>query len=144
MYQCVVFTDRANFTEDIQKDLGGTIMNILSDRSVLRELSNSSIQFIGDSSVSFYNTLNNALLFVYQSYTKIENISYGIACGEVITADNSKFGTAVNVASKLGEDIATKGQILLEGSLCQFSQRLLEAGLFNYCEITNRILQYIQ
>ena len=39
--------------------------------------------------------------------------SYGIGCGDVIEVDGDVFGLEVNMASKLGEDLARPGEALL-------------------------------
>jgi class 3 adenylate cyclase len=41
------------------------------------------------------------------------HFSYGIGYGEVLDLEDDVFGLEVNLASKLGEDLARPGQVLL-------------------------------
>lgn len=45
--------------------------------------------------------------------------SYGIGYGDVLHLDGDAFGAEVNLASKIGEDLARPGEVLLTPSACE-------------------------
>ncbi len=47
------------------------------------------------------------------------NVSIGIGFGDILLLDHDFFGNEVNLASKLGEDIAEKNQILITSEACK-------------------------
>jgi class 3 adenylate cyclase len=70
------------------------------------------------------------------------NVSIGIGYGHILNIENRDlFGDEVNLASKLSEDIAGKGNILLtENALAQFRQA--ETFTFEEIEISGVSLDY--
>lgn len=84
------------------------------------------IKFVADNVFACFNNANDAIdsaLAINQKLQEINNqtpsqwnicVSIGIDCGRILqTEDNDIFGDAVNCASKLGEDIAQKNEIIV-------------------------------
>jgi adenylate cyclase len=63
--------------------------------------------------------------------------SYGVGCGDVLDLEEDLFGLEVNLASKLGEDLARPGEALLTPSAAEalapaLRKRLAPRGVVNY------------
>ncbi len=55
--------------------------------------------------------------------------SYGIGCGDVLDLEEDVFGLEVNLASKLGEDMAERGEVLLTPAAAAALPKALAARL---------------
>ena len=61
--------------------------------------------------------------------------SYGIGFGQVLELDHDVFGLEVNLASKLGEDLARAGEVLLTPSAAEGLPAPLRRRLAPYGQV---------
>jgi class 3 adenylate cyclase len=95
---------------------------------VVERTGGETVKVEGDSLLLRYDDANDAVRSVLalddaiQAYNRTvpENeqahFSYGIGFGDVLDTDDDMFGLEVNLASKLGEDLAEPGEALLTAS----------------------------
>jgi class 3 adenylate cyclase len=128
--RAVVFTDTADFTLRTARD---GILHFLMvfdrvtaiARAVVEETGGELVKVEGDSLLIRYDDANGACRSVLQmdealvayNRERPENeqvhFSYGIGYGDVLDTDEDMFGLEVNLASKIGEDLAEPGEALL-------------------------------
>jgi len=131
--RAVVFTDTADFTLRAAKD---GILHFLMvfdavaavAASVVRRTKGELVKVEGDSLVIRYDDANAACRGVMDLEDAIQgynrgrpdneqvHFSYGIGYGDVLDTDEDVFGLEVNLASKIGEDLAEPGEVLLTPS----------------------------
>ena len=131
--RAVVFTDTADFTLRAAKD---GILHFLMvfdavaavAASVVRRTKGELVKVEGDSLVIRYDDANAACRGVMDLEDAIQgynrgrpdneqvHFSYGIGYGDVLDTDEDMFGLEVNLASKIGEDLAEPGEVLLTPS----------------------------
>ena len=66
------------------------------------------------------------------------HLCIGIECGRAIVLKDNAYGACVNVASKLGEDLAGKGKILVTGSVASRVKRRFRCAYDRTAEIGGR------
>jgi adenylate cyclase len=66
------------------------------------------------------------------------HLSIGIETGPTLVLKDNVYGAAVNVASKVGEDMAGKGQILITGTVAQSVRRKYRVSYDRSAEIGGR------
>ena len=129
----IVFTDTADFTLRTARDgilhflmVFGTVTAVCE--KVVERTGGETVKVEGDSLLLRYEDANDAVRSVLaldeaiQAYNRglPENeqvhFSYGIGFGDVLDTDDDMFGLEVNLASKLGEDLAEPGEALLTAS----------------------------
>ena len=128
--RAVVFTDTADFTLRAAKD---GILHFLMvfdavaavAASVVRRTKGELVKVEGDSLVIRYDDANAACRGVMDLEDAIQGYNrgrpdneqvhfrYGIGYGDVLDTDEDVFGLEVNLASKIGEDLAEPGAVLL-------------------------------
>ena len=128
--QAVVFTDTADFTTRTARD---GILHFLmifdrateAARKVIKGTGGEIVKVEGDSLLLRYKNPDDACrgvaaleaLMGTLNKGRPENeqvrFSYGIGYGDVLDLDDDMFGLEVNLASKLGEDLAEPGEALL-------------------------------
>jgi adenylate cyclase len=128
--QAIVFTDTADFTTRTARD---GILHFLmifdrataAARKVVKETGGQVVKVEGDSLLLRYDHPDDACrgvaelekLLASMNKGRPENeqvhFSYGIGYGDVLDLDDDMFGLEVNLASKLGEDLAEPGEALL-------------------------------
>lgn len=119
--RAVLVTDLAGFT---QAGLDGKILDFLSTvraairaaRPVLRHHEVRFWRSVGDSIIASFagpHSAIDAAIELRDAWTGEVGISFGIGFGNVLELDDDVFGEEVNIAYKLGEDIAKPGEILL-------------------------------
>lgn len=131
--RAVVFTDTADFTVRAARD-GILHFLMVFERvaaeaaRVVRETGGDLVKVEGDSLLIRYGDINVACRGVVAleeavqrlNRTRPENerlhFSYGVGYGDVLDLDEDMFGLEVNLASKLGEDLAEPGEALLTPS----------------------------
>lgn len=128
--RAVVFTDTADFTvrtlrdgilhflmifdrflegaEKVVKRNGGEIVKVEADSLLLRYEDVAAACDGVAALEAFLQELNRGL-----PENERLNFSYGVGYGDVLDLDHDVFGLEVNLASKLGEDLARPGEILL-------------------------------
>ena len=128
--RAIVFTDTADFTVRTLRDgilhfLMGFDRAVRALRPVVRKHGGTVVKVEGDSLLLTFGDARaacGAVLALDASLQRFnrrrpENeryrFSYGIGCGDVIEVDGDVFGLEVNMASKLGEDLARPGEALL-------------------------------
>src|SRR5262245_57405725 len=62
--------------------------------------------------------------------------SYGIGYGDVLDVDGDVFGLEVNLASKIGEDLARPGEVLLTPAAAAAIDGGLRGRLVSHCDVT--------
>ena len=131
----VVFTDTADFTlrtardgilhflmvfdtvavlaEAVVKKTGGEMVKVDGDSLLLRYED-------ADAAVRSVLALDEALQAYNRGVPENEQVhfSYGIGYGDILDTDDDMFGLEVNLASKIGEDLAEPGEALLTASAC--------------------------
>jgi adenylate cyclase len=129
----VVFTDTADFTLRTARDgilhflmVFDTVTSLCE--KVVKRTGGETVKVEGDSLLLRYDDANDAVRSVLalddaiQAYNRSvpENeqahFSYGVGFGDVLDTDDDMFGLEVNLASKLGEDLAEPGEALLTAS----------------------------
>lgn len=140
--RAVVFTDTADFTLRTARDgilhflmvfdivagvaakvvrgSGGELVKVEGDSLLLRYDD-------ADDAVRGVLALDDAIQEYNQSRPENEQIhfSYGVGYGDILDTDEDMFGLEVNLASKIGEDLAEPGEALLTPS----AAAALEPGL---------------
>jgi class 3 adenylate cyclase len=131
--RAVVFTDTADFTMRTAKD---GILHFLmvfeavaaEAAKVVRRTGGELVKAEGDSLLIRYDDINVACRGVVELEDALQRLnrgrpenerlhfSYGIGYGDVLDLDADLFGLEVNLASKLGEDLAEPGEALLTPS----------------------------
>jgi adenylate cyclase len=131
--RAVVFTDTADFTMRTAQD---GILHFLmvfetvaaEAAKVVRKSGGELVKAEGDSLLIRYDDINVACRGVVELEDALQRLnrgrpenerlhfSYGIGYGDVLDLDADMFGLEVNLASKLGEDLAEPGQALLTPS----------------------------
>jgi class 3 adenylate cyclase len=128
--RAIVFTDTADFTKRTARDgilhflmvfdrvvkeagkvvtrSGGEIVKVEADSLLLRY---PDVQ----SAVRGVDELEAHLRKMNRKLPENEHVhfSYGVGYGDVLDVDNDLFGLEVNLAAKLGEDLARPGEVLL-------------------------------
>jgi class 3 adenylate cyclase len=131
--RAVVFTDTADFTLRTARDgilhflmVFDTVAGLAE--KVVRRTGGEMVKVEGDSLLLRYDDANAAVRSVLeldeaiQAYNRgrAENeqvhFSYGIGYGDILDTDDDMFGLEVNLASKIGEDLAEPGEALLTAS----------------------------
>ena len=129
----VVFTDTADFTLRTARDGILHFLMVFDTATslcekVVKRTDGETVKVEGDSLLLRYDDANAAVRSVLalddaiQAYNRgrPENeqvhFSYGIGFGDVLDTDDDMFGLEVNLASKLGEDLAEPGEALLTPS----------------------------
>jgi class 3 adenylate cyclase len=128
--RAVVFTDTADFTLRTARD---GILHFLMVFDAVAEIAakvidktgGEMVKVEGDSLLIRYDDVNAACRgvlaldesIVAYNRTRAENeqvhFSYGVGYGDVLDTDEDMFGLEVNLASKIGEDLAEPGEALL-------------------------------
>jgi adenylate cyclase len=131
--RAIVFTDTADFTTRTARD---GILHFLmvfervaaEARTLVRKSGGELVKVEGDSLLIRYDTPDQACrgvalldgLLASRNRQRPENeqlhFSYGVGFGDVLDLDGDMFGLEVNLASKLGEDLAEPGECLLTAS----------------------------
>jgi adenylate cyclase len=128
--RAIVFTDTADFTTRTLRD--GILHFLMSFdhavavlRPVVRKHGGAVVKVEGDSLLLTFEDARAACAAVVALDTTLRRFnrsrpddegfrfSYGIGYGDVIELERDVFGLEVNVASKLGEDLAKPGEALL-------------------------------
>jgi class 3 adenylate cyclase len=152
--RAVVFTDTADFTIRTARDgilhflmVFDTVTTIAE--KVVRRTGGEMVKVEGDSLLLRYDDANAAVRSVLelddalQAYNRgrPENeqvhFSYGVGYGDVLDTDHDMFGLEVNLASKIGEDLAEPGEALLTAS----ASAALEPGLLRRV-VPHRIITF--
>lgn len=131
--RAIVFTDTADFTLRTARD-GILHFLMVFERiaeeadKVLRKNGGELVKAEGDSFLLRYDDVDAACRGVMALDEAIQKVnagrpeneqvhfSYGIGYGDVLDIENDMFGLEVNLASKLGEDLAEPGEALLTPS----------------------------
>jgi adenylate cyclase len=131
--RAIVFTDTADFTLRTARD---GILHFLmvfdavsaAARKVVRRTGGELVKVEGDSFLIRYDDVSDAVRGVLaldeavQAYNRRRpeneqvHFSYGVGYGDVLDIDDDMFGLEVNLASKIGEDLAEPGEALLTPS----------------------------
>jgi adenylate cyclase len=131
--RAVVFTDTADFTLRTARD---GILHFLmvfdavaaAAKKVVRTSGGELVKVDGDSLLIRYEDANDAVRGVLalddaiQAYNRHRpeneqvHFSYGVGYGDILDIDGDMFGLEVNLASKIGEDLAEPGEALLTPS----------------------------
>ena len=128
--RAVVFTDTADFTVRTAKDgilhflmlferlLPGAEAAVRRQRGRLVKVEGDSLLLAFPDAVAAcrgVRGVSRALASHNRSRPENERLrfSYGIGCGDVLEVEHDLFGLEVNLASKLGEDLARPGEALL-------------------------------
>jgi adenylate cyclase len=131
--RAIVFTDTADFTLRTARD---GILHFLmvfdtvsaAARKIVRSTGGEMVKVEGDSFLIRYDHVDDAVRGVLalddaiQAYNRQRpeneqvHFSYGIGYGDVLDIDDDMFGLEVNLASKIGEDLAEPGEALLTPS----------------------------
>jgi class 3 adenylate cyclase len=131
--RAVVFTDTADFTLRTARDgilhflmVFDTVATLAE--KMVKKTGGEMVKVEGDSLLLRYDDANAAVLSVLalddaiQGYNRgrPENeqvhFSYGVGYGDILDTDDDMFGLEVNLASKIGEDLAEPGEALLTAS----------------------------
>jgi class 3 adenylate cyclase len=131
--RAVVFTDTADFTLRTARDgilhflmVFDTVTSLA--QKLVKKTGGEMVKVEGDSLLLRYEDANAAVRSVLalddaiQVYNRgrAENeqvhFSYGVGYGDILDTDDDMFGLEVNLASKIGEDLAEPGEALLTAS----------------------------
>ena len=131
----VVFTDTADFTLRTARDgilhflmVFDTVAALAGN--VVRRTGGEMVKVEGDSLLLRYEDADAAVRSVLELDDAIQaynrgrpeneqvHFSYGVGYGDVLDTDHDMFGLEVNLASKMGEDLAEPGEALLTPSAC--------------------------
>lgn len=162
--RCVVFTDLSKFTkQSFEHGIEIALVKLNEVTSILEECTRNYdgqvVKSIGDSMFLTFDTVDAAFKSVIEMHRMIDeykleskdefeiNLCAGIGYGECYIDKNGDcFGNEVNLASKLGEDVAKAREILFtKNAYIQLNlNRLNDSNLNNFCyEISNiKILAY--
>jgi adenylate cyclase len=131
--RAIVFTDTADFTIRAAQD-GILHFLMVFERvaeeaaTVVRKTGGDLVKAEGDSLLIRYDDVDRACRGVAELESALARLnrgrpqneqlhfSYGIGYGDVLDLDEDMFGLEVNLASKLGEDLAEPGEALLTPS----------------------------
>lgn len=126
----VVFTDMSNFTSRVHKYgiiqyLASLHQGVKMARPLIEKHEGELVKLDGDSLLMVFKDVPSAVISAkeinghYQEFNssvpeeeQIE-ISFGIGYGKILVTESDAFGEEINLASKLGEDLAYPGEILL-------------------------------
>jgi class 3 adenylate cyclase len=131
--RAVVYTDTADFTMRTARD---GILHFLmvfqrvaeEAAKVVRKTGGDLVKTEGDSLLIRYDDISEACRGVVELESALQRLnrgrpdneqlhfSYGIGYGDVLDLDEDMFGLEVNLAAKLGEDLAEPGEALLTPS----------------------------
>ena len=131
--RAIVFTDTADFTVRTARDGILHFLLVLDAvaslaEKVVKRTGGEMVKVEGDSLLLRYDDANAAVRSVLfldeaiQAYNRgrPENeqvhFSYGVGYGDILDTDDDMFGLEVNLASKIGEDLAEPGEALLTAS----------------------------
>ncbi len=128
--RAIVFTDTADFTMRTARD--GIlhflmVFEVIAEEAarVVRRTGGDLVKVEGDSLLIRYDDVNVACRGVAELEEALQKLnrgrpeneqlhfSYGVGYGDVLDLDEDMFGLEVNLASKLGEDLARPGEALL-------------------------------
>jgi class 3 adenylate cyclase len=128
--RAIVFTDTADFTLRTARD--GILHFLMVFESIAEEAARvvkktggELVKAEGDSLLIRYDDINVACRGVVELEAALQRLnkgrpeneqlhfSYGLGYGDVLDLDEDMFGLEVNLASKLGEDLAEPGEALL-------------------------------
>jgi len=129
----IVFTDTADFTLRTARDGILHFLMVFDTATslcekVVKRTGGETVKVEGDSLLLRYDDANEAVRSVLalddaiQAYNRSRpeneqvHFSYGIGFGDVLDTDDDMFGLEVNLASKLGEDLAEPGEALITAS----------------------------
>jgi class 3 adenylate cyclase len=131
--RAIVFTDTADFTVRTAQD--GIlhflmVFEVIAQEAakVVRRTGGELVKVEGDSLLIRYDDVNVACRGVVELEDALQRLnrgrpeneqlhfSYGVGYGDVLDLDEDMFGLEVNLASKLGEDLAEPGEALLTPS----------------------------
>ena len=131
--RAIVFTDTADFTVRTARD--GILHFLMVFESVaeeaakvVRRTGGDLVKVEGDSLLIRYDDINVACRGVVELEAAVQRLnrrrpeneqlhfSYGVGYGDVLDLDEDMFGLEVNLAAKLGEDLAEPGEALLTPS----------------------------
>ncbi len=107
----MVFDTVATLAEKVVKKTGGEMVKVEGDSLLLRyEDANAAVRSVLalDDAIQVYNR--------GQSENEQVHFSYGVGYGDILDTDHDMFGLEVNLASKIGEDLAEPGEALLTAS----------------------------
>jgi adenylate cyclase len=131
--RAVVFTDTADFTLRTARDgilhflMVFDAVTVLA-RKIVAKTGGEVVKVEGDSLLLRYDDVADACRGVLEMDAALEahnasrpenervHFSYGIGYGDILDTDEDMFGLEVNLASKLGEDLAEPGEALLTPS----------------------------
>jgi adenylate cyclase len=148
----VVFTDTADFTLRTARD--GVLHFLMifqrvvdATPAVLRPHGGRVVKVDGDSllldfpdvTAACRGTAALARLLRQTHARRPENerlqFSYGIGYGDVLRLENDLFGLEVNLASKVGEDLARPGEALLTPAAFAAAPPILRSRLVAHCRV---------
>jgi len=131
--RAVVFTDTADFTLRTARDgilhflmVFDTVASLAE--KVVERTGGEMVKVEGDSLLLRYEDANAAVRGVLELDDAIQaynrgrpeneqvHFSYGVGYGDILDTDYDMFGLEVNLASKIGEDLAEPGEALLTAS----------------------------
>ncbi|NOY67007.1 MAG: adenylate/guanylate cyclase domain-containing protein [Gammaproteobacteria bacterium] len=93
--------------------------------------------------INFKNAISNHNQSAENNYKF--NVCQGLATGEVIDVGKNAFGDAVNIASKLGEDLADGSQIFVCENVHKYCQALPGINFIeHHAEISDITLHYYE
>jgi len=107
----MVFDTVASLAEKVVKKTGGEMVKVEGDSLLLRyEDANAAVRSVLalDDAIQVYNR--------GQAENEQVHFSYGVGYGDILDTDDDMFGLEVNLASKIGEDLAEPGEALLTAS----------------------------
>jgi adenylate cyclase len=130
VHRGVVYTDTADFTRRTARDgvlhfmmvfqrlvdRAGPVLAAFGGRIVKVEADSLLLDFPAvEEACDGTLALDRLLRSMNRTLPRNEQLrfSYGIGCGEILQLENDVFGLEVNLASKLGEDVAKPGEALL-------------------------------
>ena len=109
----MVFDTVATLAEKVVKKTGGERVKVEGDSLLLRYED-------ADAAVRSVLALDEAIQAYNRGVPENEQVhfSYGVGYGDILDTDDDMFGLEVNLASKIGEDLAEPGEALLTASAC--------------------------
>lgn len=154
--RAVVFTDTADFTVRTARD---GILHFLmvfervvaAARPAMARVGGETVKVEGDSLLIRFTDVGAACRGVVALETCLRRVnrgkpanerlafSYGIGYGDVLDLEGDMFGLEVNLASKLGEDMARPGEALLTPAAvaaldARLARRVVDHGVANFLE----------
>ena len=109
----MVFDTVAGLAEKVVQKTGGEMVKVEGDSLLLRYED-------ADAAVRSVLALDEAIQAYNRGVPENEQVhfSYGIGYGDILDTDADMFGLEVNLASKIGEDLAEPGEALITASAC--------------------------